>query len=606
MTPQQRLLVTLGGINAVGLISPTPSGPAIESLIPTGWYPSAIATNANGTRVYVANRKSPPGPNPLGCKPALAKYRGQPNACGAANQYIWQLEKAGVVEFPMPDEQTLASTTLQVASNLGLPNAAERTAAMRRMAPIARRIKHVVFIIKENRTYDQVLGDLDVGNGDPHLAILGKDLSPNHHRLARQFVTLDNFYDSGEVSAAGWSWSTAARATDMLEKSVPVTYADRGLSYESEEILRNIHPQQTMAERYATDPTLSKDPDLLPGPALLTAPDPDEDDKPDQGYLWDAAIRAGLTVRNYGFSDASNYDPAAPGGKPLIREPFKEHRPIYTAGDRLLASRSDPYYRGFDLKLPDFWREREWEREYGRQEASGTLPALTLLRMGNDHFGDFDNAIDGVNTVETQMADNDFAIGKVVERIARGKAARSTLIFIVEDDAQNGTDHVDARRAPAFVIGPFVRHNAVVSTRYTTLNVLRTIEAVLGLKPLGLNDGLATPMADLFDATQSQWSYRAEAASVLRSTKLPIPPDRFVPTEERASLQCVGHTAGYWAAAMKGQDFSKEDRLDTAAFNSALWRGLGRGAEPSTRDGRDLSRERSSIIAGIPPAPCAS
>jgi DNA-binding beta-propeller fold protein YncE len=606
MTPQQRLLVTLGGINAVGLISPTPSGPAIESLIPTGWYPSAIATNANGTRVYVANRKSPPGPNPLGCKPALAKYRGQPNACGAANQYIWQLEKAGVVEFPMPDEQTLASTTLQVASNLGLPNAAERTAAMRRMAPIARRIKHVVFIIKENRTYDQVLGDLDVGNGDPHLAILGKDLSPNHHRLARQFVTLDNFYDSGEVSAAGWSWSTAARATDMLEKSVPVTYADRGLSYESEEILRNIHPQQTMAERYATDPTLSKDPDLLPGPALLTAPDPDEDDKPDQGYLWDAAIRAGLTVRNYGFSDASNYDPAAPGGKPLIREPFKEHRPIYTAGDRLLASRSDPYYRGFDLKLPDFWREREWEREYGRQEASGTLPALTLLRMGNDHFGDFDNAIDGVNTVETQMADNDFAIGKVVERIARGKAAKSTLIFIVEDDAQNGTDHVDARRAPAFVIGPFVRHNAVVSTRYTTLNVLRTIEAVLGLKPLGLNDGLATPMADLFDATQSQWSYRAEAASVLRSTKLPIPPDRFVPTEERASLQCVGHTAGYWAAAMKGQDFSKEDRLDTAAFNSALWRGLGRGAEPSTRDGRDLSRERSSTIAGIPPAPCAS
>jgi hypothetical protein len=391
----------------------------------------------------------------------------------------------------------------------------------------------------------------------------------------------------------------------MLEKTVPVTYADRGLSYESEEILRNIHPQQTMAERYVTDPMLSKDPDLLPGPALLTAPDPDDDALPDQGYLWDAAIRAGLTVRNYGFSDASNYDPAAPGGVPIIREPFKEHRRIYTPGDRLLAGRSDPYFRGFDLKLPDYWRELEWEREYGEQEASGRLPNLTLLRLGRDHFGDFEHAIDGANTVETQMADNDYAIGKVVERIARGKAANSTIIFIIEDDAQNGTDHVDARRSLALVAGPYVRHGALVSTRYTTLNVLRTIETLLGLKPLGLNDALAMPMADLFDLRQSHWTYRAEAADVLRMTQLPIPNDRFVPGEERASAQCVGHTAAYWAAAMRGQDFSKEDRLDTRAFNSALWRGLGSGPEPSVRDGRDLSRRRSSVVAEMQPAPCA-
>jgi len=600
--PDGRLLVTLGGINALGVFD----GSALQALIPTGWYPSAIGTDASGARIFIANRKSPPGPNPLGCRPALAKYRGQPNACGAANQYIWQLEKAGLLELPMPGTQALAATTLQVASNLGLEDAGARTAAVARMAAIRARVKHVVFIIKENRTYDQVLGDLDRGNGDPHLAILGNELTPNHHRLARGFVTLDNFYDSGEVSAVGWSWSTAARATDMLEKSTPVTYADRGLSYESEEILRNIHPQQTMAERYATDPTLSKDPDLLPGPALMTAPDPDEDDKPDQGYLWNAAIRAGLSVRNYGFSDATNYDPSAPGGVPIIREPFKEHRKVYTAGDRQLASRSDPYYRGFDLKLPDFWREREWEREYDAQEAKGALPALTLLRMGNDHFGDFENAIDGVNTVEAQMADNDYAIGRVVERIARGKAAKSTLIFIVEDDAQNGTDHVDARRAPAFVIGPYVRQGALVSTRYTTLNVLRTMETVLGLKPLGLNDALAAPMADIFDPKQSHWTYRAEAASALRSTRLPIPADRFVASGERASTECPAHSAAYWAAAMKGQDFSKEDRLDTRAFNAALWRGLGSGQEPSVRDGRDLSRDRRSAIARAEPAPCAS
>jgi DNA-binding beta-propeller fold protein YncE len=577
----------------------------VQALIPTGWYPTAVAASANGSHLFVVNRKSPPGPNPAGCMPVLAIYRGQPNGCGAANQYIFQLEKAGLLDLPLPRGRTLAATTLQVASNIGLSGSRERAAAEARMAAIRAQVKHVVFIIKENRTYDQVLGDLDVGNGDPHLAILGGALSPNHHKLARQFVTLDNLYDSGEVSAAGWSWSTAARATDMLEKSVPVTYADRGLSYESEEIARNIHPQQTMAERYATDPTLSKDPDLLPGPALVTAPDADDDDKPDQGYLWDAAIRAGLSVRNYGFSDASNYDEGQPGAVPLIREPFKEHRRVYTPGDRLLASRSDPYFRGFDQKLADYWRVLEWEREYGEQEAAGSLPALTLLRLSHDHFGDFDRALDGVNTVETEMADNDYAIGMVVERIARGKAADSTLVFIIEDDAQNGADHMDARRSVALVAGPYVKQHALVSTRYTTINVLRTIEAVLGLKPLGLNDALAAPMADLFDPKQAQWSYRAEAADVLRGTKLPIPPDRFVAPRSAAAATCTQRSSAFWAAVMKGQDFRTEDKLDTPRFNAALWEGLGSGPEPAVRDGRDLREDRAARIRDIARARCA-
>jgi len=170
-----------------------------------------VATSANGGRVFVVNRKSPPGPNPQGCAPELAIYRGQPNGCDAANQYVFQLEKAGLLEFPLPVGRALAATTLQVAANIGLPGAAERAAAETRMAEIRGQVKHVIFIIKENRTYDQVLGDLDIGNGDPHLAILGRALSPNHHRLARQFVTLDNFYVSGEQSSTGWAWSTAAR-----------------------------------------------------------------------------------------------------------------------------------------------------------------------------------------------------------------------------------------------------------------------------------------------------------------------------------------------------------------------------------------------------------
>src|SRR5262249_55162998 len=155
-----------------------------------------------------------------------------------------------------------------------------------------------------------------------------------------------------------------------------------------EEADRFIYEQQTPAERRATNPALSPDPDLLAGPALLTAPDPDDDDKPNQGYLWDAAIRSGLSVRNYGFSDASNYEAGEPGAIPVVREPFKEHVRIYTPGDRLLASRSDPYFRGFDQKLADYWRFLEWQREYDEEEASGTLPALTLLRLSHDHFGE--------------------------------------------------------------------------------------------------------------------------------------------------------------------------------------------------------------------------
>jgi DNA-binding beta-propeller fold protein YncE len=606
MMPDGRVLVTLGGINALAVLSPEIGENPVQALIPTGWYPSAVATSADGSRVFVVNRKSPPGANPQGCAPELAIYRGQPNACDAANQYILQLEKAGLLEFPMPDEPALASTTVQVAENIGLPGAAERAAAEARMVEIRRHVKHVVFIIKENRTYDQVLGDLDIGNGDPHLAILGGALSPNHHRLARQFVTLDNFYVSGEVSATGWAWSTAARATDLLEKTAPVNYAGRGLAYESEEADRFIYAQQTEAERHATNPKLSTDPDLLPGPALLTTPDPEDDDLPNQGYLWNAAIRAGVSVRNYGFADASIYDSRAPGEVPVVREPFKEKRRIYTPGDRLLAPLSDPYFRGFDQKLADYWRVLEWQREYDEQEVAGTLPQLTLLRLAHDHFGDFDKAVDGVNTVETQMADNDYSLGLVVERIARGKAADSTLIFVIEDDAQNGADHVDAYRSPAFIVGPYVRHGALVSTRYTTINILRTIEAVLGLKPLGLNDALAMPMADVFDPTQSSWSYQAGAADILRTTQLPIPSDRFSRSASSAAAACSGQSAQYWQAAMEGQDFRSEDKLNPDAFNSALWRGLGIGPEPTLRDGHDLRQQRGVRMKAIETAPCAT
>jgi DNA-binding beta-propeller fold protein YncE len=596
LTPNHRLLVTYGGANAVAMITPQAKGVRVDGLVPTGWYPSAVATSADGGRVFVVNRKSPPGPNPLGCAPKLAVVKAQPTACGAANQYIFQLEKAGLLHFPMPTAAALATTSRQVARNIGLDNEAARTAADATMAAVRQRIKHVIFIVKENRTYDQVLGDLPVGNGDPKLAILGEALSPNHHALAGNFVTLDNFYDSGEQSSTGWTWTTAGRVPDLLEKNAPVNYAQRGLAYESEQLDRNVATSLSKDARRKANAAIPDDDDIMPGHALLTAPDGDGDDESGQGFLWNAAMRAGLSVRNYGFADASDYDIKDPGAVPLIRDPFKEGHPVYTPAALALADRSDPYFRGFDQKLPDYWRVLEWQREFAAQEAAESMPALTLLRLSHDHFGDFKEAVDGVNTVETEMADNDLSIGMVVERIAHSKFSDSTLVFVIEDDAQNGADHVDARRSIAFVVGPYVRQHAVVSSRYTTVSMLRTIEGVLGIEPLGLNDAMAAPMADIFDLNQATWDYRAVAADVLRSTQLPIPADRFV-VAKAASIR-PPHNAAYWAAAMKGQNFSTEDKLDTNAFNAALWRGLGTGAEPVVRSGADLRENRQALLAG--------
>jgi len=570
------LLVTLGGINALAVVEPRDANTKVVGLIPTGWYPSAVAADASGARVFVVNRKSPPGPNPKGCAPKLAVTKAQPNACGAANQYIFQLEKAGLLHFPMLTPRQLVRTTVQVAENIGLNNRTARAKADAVMAQLRTRIKHVVYIVKENRTYDQVLGDLEVGDGDPELAILGRSLSPNHHDLARSFVTLDHFFDSGEQSSNGWTWTTAARTTDLLEKTAPVNYARRGLAYDAEEQDRNIPAQLSLAERRKNNPKVPDDRDVLAGPALATAPDADDDAKQGQGFIWNHAIRAGLSVRNYGVADASVYDADNPGAVPLIRDPFKEQHTIYVSGDHNLATRSDPYFRGFDQKMPDYWRLLEWEREFDQQIARKAMPAFTVMRLSHDHFGDFDKAIDKVNTVETEMADNDYAVGRLVEKVSKSPFAESTLIFVIEDDAQNGADHIDARRSIAFVMGAYVKHGALVSTRYTTLNMVRTIEGVLGLKPMGLNDALATPMADVFDLTQSpHWHYTAHAARVLQATDLPIPADRFVAAQAGA-VDCPVRTAAYWAEAMKGQDFRTEDKLDTDAFNAALMTGLKR------------------------------
>ncbi len=234
----------------------------------------------------------------------------------------------------------------------------------------------------------------------------------------------------------------------------------------------------------------------------------------------------GLSVRNYGFyGDLSRYeDKAGVNRIPRERHPAAKQLQVMWAADARLAPVTDPYFRSFDQGFPDYWLVDEWARDWLPRVAAGATPRLTLLRLAHDHFGDFAEAIDGVNTPDRQIADNDYAIGRVAEIVAKSGAGKDTLIAIVEDDAQNGADHVDAHRSPVFLIGPGVRRGVVVSTRYTTVNLMKTLERLLDLPPLGLNDSLALPMADAFDPKlTADWTYAARWSSTLDATDLPKP-----------------------------------------------------------------------------------
>jgi DNA-binding beta-propeller fold protein YncE len=624
LSPDGRtLLVSDGGENAVAVVRLSPRAAGLKAppasraddgddddrprpparsqvvgLIPTGWYPTGIAVGRGGRQLYVVNGKSVPGPNPGACRNTLSIAKGAEDACRASNTYVWQLEKAGFLTLPFPRPAELARLTRQVALNDGFPGSRDMREADRVMAFLHGRIRHVIYIVKENRTYDQILGDLEVGDGDPHLAVFGRAITPNQHALAREFVDLDNFYDSGESSNTGWDWTTAARTNDFTEREAPVNYAGRGLQYDQEGPNRNINVGlATLAERKAFNPLTPDDPDVLPGVADVAGLD-GPGGEAGLGYIWDGALRAGLSVRNYGFfGDLALYEPAA--GKamtPLLREPWKTGVRVFVPANAALAPITDPYFRGFDQAFPDYWRYKEWEREFDGFVKAGKAPNLMLLRLPHDHTGSFDRGLDGLNSVETEVADNDYAVGLVVEKVAASPFARDTLIFVIEDDAQDGPDHVDAHRSVGFIVGPYVKRRAVVSARYTTVNMVRTIEAVLGFGPLNLNDGLAEPMAQAFDiAGSGDWSYRAAVPPVLRTTRLPLPP----PTPREAA--CVvepTHSGRYWTAAMAGQDFSHEDRLNTPAYNLALWKGL-RGTEPypAARSGADLRRNRKALLA---------
>ncbi|MGO8815964.1 MAG: putative Ig domain-containing protein [Terriglobia bacterium] len=588
LTPDgTQLWVTNGNLNSVAVVALTGTdrNDHVVGLIPTGWYPNSVSFSPDGKWAYVINGKSPTGADPSWCYGAgPANYP----SCITMNEWNPQTTKAGLQSFPtasIPAE--LPALTAQVLTNDRF-SSSESASDAAVMKAVRKGIQHVIFIIKENRSYDQVLGDLPVGNGDTSLVQWGKAITPNQHDLAQTFVTLDNIMASSEVSNDGWPWTTSAQAPDVVERQYPLAYAARGLSLDTDGMNRSVNVAiPTVAARIAADPRTPDDPDVLAGQTDVAAPD-GPNDEINTGYLWDSALRAGLTVRNYGFLlDGTCYiEPSC--AIPLAHDPAATGTVVAIPANVSLFPYTDPYFRGFDNNFPDYYRFTEWEREFDTNYAKGGLPSLSLVRFMHDHTGNFGTATDLVNTPETQQADNDYAVGLLVQKIANSIYANDTLVFVIEDDAQDGGDHVDSHRTIAFVAGAYVKQQTVVSTPYTTVNFLRTIEEVLGLAPLNLNDALASPMADIFNTTPSDWRFTATPSAYLYNTSLPLPP-------KAAGLVVpkLKHDGKYWARVTKGMDFSDADRLDFSVYNRILWKGLmGNKPYPAWATGSKLRPDR--------------
>ena len=578
------LYVTLGGTNAISVITGIPFHPEVIGLIPAGFQPNAITLSNGGKYAYVADGKGVTGPNPG------YTYFNQQDP----NQYVEELQKSYLQSFPIPSEQQLNGLTKQVAENNGFTAKLSGTEA-NLIKELQHRIKHVIYIVKENRTYDQILGDLDRGNGDPTLVDFGQTITPNYHAIAKQFVDLDNFYNTGDVSGDGHIWSFGGRENNLSAISIPQNYSNRGPAYDSEGQNRDINvglPDQP--SRLKLVPIGPTDPDVLPGTADVGAVDGPGDDDIQKGYIWDSVTRAGKTFRNYGYHcDQTEY--FLPNGQatPLERDPFSKKLRVGFPSRVALLNDTDPYFRSFDTRFPDFWREKEWEREFDGYVKNGNLPALSTVRLMEDHMGSFTSALDGVNTPEIQQADNDYAVAKLIEKVANSPYKSDTLIFILEDDSQDGADHVDSHRSTGYVVGPYVKHGAVISEKYTTVNMLRTIEDILDVDHVDILTASEKPMTKVFDLNQREWTYDAVPSAYLYNTQLPLPPR----LAKNKSIPKPTHDAVYWAEKTKDLNFTREDNVNPNKFNRIVWEGLhGNKPYPTVRSGLDLRRSRSLLL----------
>jgi YVTN family beta-propeller protein len=560
------------GDNSIAVISLTgENGYHVNGLIPTAYAPKDITLSADGSQMYLINGKSVTGPNPL-------------YTSGTTAQYQFGLEQSSLVSAPVPTGDVLAQLTTQVDENNHYSEK-ESDSDRETMNFLRARVRHVIYVVKENRTFDQILGDLGNGsNGDPTLTMYGKATTPNFHNIASNFVTLDNFADPGDGSMDGWSWVQHAHVTPTEEVSQQENYAgvSRGMAYESEGSNRGLPvglPTTAMRD-FATNGSFTNATSSLPGGAANALPGSADVTVPDApfGYqkasIYDAVLQAGGAVRNYGGM-VNNVGSIGTIANPLLNPAgasIVQAHPLKPS----LANLTDQYYRGFDQAYPDTFRELEWNREFQQYVANGQLPSFEMVRMGSDHTGSFAQNVGQMGSAEQEEADNDFAVGKLVETVAHSPYARDTLIVVVEDDSQAGSDHVDSHRSPAYVVGAYVKKHAVVSTAYSQVNALRTMEDLLGTQHIDLNTAYARPMSDLFDTkSDGSWTYTAVASTILKNTNVGnvasgTDGNQFAQGEDIHPL----HDATYWANATKDFDFSKEDRIPPDLFNRVQWKGV--------------------------------
>jgi len=468
----ERLFVCNGTMNCISVLELEPDGVEFEGMIPVGWFPGAIAYDGARNSLYVANIK--------GLSP------GRPNAETGRTEFNTHQYYGSVSLFEIPTGEKLRETSAHVIRNCRMPAivaAARKPRANQPPRPVPERvgepstIEHVIYIIKENRTYDQVLGDLPQGNGDPSLCIFGREVTPNQHRLAEQFVLLDNTYCSGILSADGHQWSDSAFATDYMEKS----FADFPRSY----------------------PDGMEDTDI---DALAYSPG---------GFIWDNALAHQRSLRVYGefaITDARWKDPAKKG-KPKFLDylrDFENQTNLIEIASRPAIESLRPHLCtstvGWDMDIPDVFRAAQFIRELKEYERLGKFPNLAIICLPNNHTS---GTKAGSPTPAAHVADNDLALGQIVEAFSHSPFWKKSCFLIIEDDPQAGWDHVSGYRTTAYVVSPFAKRKQVVSTQYNQTSILRTIELILGLPPMNIMDASATPMADCFTEVADDTPYDA-------------------------------------------------------------------------------------------------
>jgi YVTN family beta-propeller protein len=490
-----------------------PGKSQVKGFIPTGWYPTAVAVTPDGKNLLVGvgkGNQTKPNPfvkdGPADAQPSKARTE----AAGKRPlpyPYIGTTLSGSLSVVPVPDEKQLAAYTAQVYKNCPYSDKLLTAAPHPVKTAIPTKvgdpspIKYVIYIIKENRTYDQVFGDMKEGNGDPSLVMFGEQVTPNHHRLAREFVLLDNLYCNGQVSRDGHPWSTMAYHTDYIARDWHLTYSRRkGVEDDAEGNLAN-------------------------GPS---------------GYLWDACARAGLSYRSYGEYGKRVSEPdgsfkmeaAVPG---LVGHMCPDFGWVRKGGNR--------------MRDPD--NVEVFLKEYEKFEQNGTLPRFIVMSLGEDHTV---GTTLGLPTPRACVASNDVALGRLVDRVSHGKLWKQTAIFVIEDDAQNGPDHVDAHRTVGLVISPYTKRNIVDSTQYSTVSMVRTIELILGLPPLSQYDAAARPMYNSFTDKADLSPYRHEKA--------------------RVDLEELNTEASYGVQRSNKMDFSEYDLVDDFELNEILWRSV--------------------------------